>query len=86
MSHVLTMLKSDSLVFEKCFQAETMPDGIEKKTCIQRVKYGTFIKCKGIIKANFSDSFTILGLWVLELTVSHINEFNCNFMSPEHYF
>ena len=33
-----------------------------------------------------SDSFTILGLWVLGLTVSHINESNCRLMSPEHYF
>ena len=33
-----------------------------------------------------SDLFTILGWWVLELAVSHINEFNCKLMSPEHYF
>ena len=33
-----------------------------------------------------SDSFTILGLWVLGLAVSHINESNCKLMSPEHYF
>ena len=33
-----------------------------------------------------SDSFTILGLWVLGLAVSHINEFNCKLMSPEQYF
>ena len=33
-----------------------------------------------------SVSFTILGLWVLGLTVSHINESNCRLMSPEHYF
>ena len=35
---------------------------------------------------SFSDSFTILGLWVLGLSVSHINESNCKLMSPEHYF
>ena len=29
-----------------------------------------------------SDSFTILGLWVLGLAVSHINESNCKLMSP----
>ena len=34
----------------------------------------------------FSDSFTILGLWVLGLAVSYINESNCKLMSPEHYF
>ena len=33
-----------------------------------------------------SDSFTILGLWVLGLAVSHINEFNCKLTSPHHYF
>ena len=33
-----------------------------------------------------SDSFTILGLWFLGLTVSHINESNCKLMSPDHYF
>ena len=33
-----------------------------------------------------SDSFTILGLRVLGLAVSHINESNCKLMSPEHYF
>ena len=34
----------------------------------------------------YSDSFIILGLWVLGLAVSHINESNCKLMSPEHYF
>ena len=33
-----------------------------------------------------SGSFTILGLWVLGLAVSHINESNCKLMSPEHFF
>ena len=33
-----------------------------------------------------SDSFTIFGLWVLGLAVSHINESNCKLMSLEHYF
>ena len=33
-----------------------------------------------------SDSFTIFGLWVLGLAVCQINESNCKFMSPEHYF
>ena len=33
-----------------------------------------------------SDSFTILGLWVLGLAVSHINESSCKRMSQEHYF
>ena len=31
-------------------------------------------------------SFKILGLWVLGLAVSHINESNRKLMSPEHYF
>ena len=31
----------------------------------------------------FSDSFSILGLWVLGLAVSHINESNCKLMSPD---
>ena len=35
---------------------------------------------------RYSDSFTILGLWVLGLAVSHINESYCKLMSPEHYF
>ena len=35
---------------------------------------------------TISDSLTIFGLWVLGLAVSHINEFNCKLMSPEHYF
>ena len=30
-----------------------------------------------------SDSFTILGLWVLGLAVFHINESNCKLISPE---
>ena len=47
------------------------------KSSIQREKYGTI---------NFSDLFTILGLWVLRLAVSHINESDCKIMSPEHYF
>ena len=34
----------------------------------------------------YSDSFTILGLWVLVLAVSHMNESNFKLMSPEHYF
>ena len=33
-----------------------------------------------------SDSFTILGVWVLGLTVSYINGSNCKLMSPERYF
>ena len=33
-----------------------------------------------------SDSFAILGLWVLGLAVPHINESNCNLTSPKHYF
>ena len=33
-----------------------------------------------------SDSFKILGLWVLGLAVSHINESNCKLMSPKYYF
>ena len=44
----------------------------------------------GYLFENFwsqsSDSFTILGLWVLGLAVSHINESNCKLTSPEHYF
>ena len=37
--------------------------------------------------ANISDSFTILGLWVLGLAVSHINESKLQtYMSPEHFF
>ena len=37
-------------------------------------------------KTSSNDSFTILGLWVLGLAVSHINESNCKIMSPEEYF
>ena len=33
-----------------------------------------------------SDSFTVFGLWVLGLAVTHIYESNCKVMSPEHYF
>ena len=33
-----------------------------------------------------SDSFTILGLWVLGLAVSHINEPHCKLVSPGYYF
>ena len=33
-----------------------------------------------------SDSFTILGLWVLGLVVPKTNESHCKRMSPEHYF
>ena len=39
-----------------------------------------------IFATMFSDSFTLLGLWVLGLVVSHINESNYKLMSPEHYF
>ena len=35
---------------------------------------------------SFSDSFTILGLWVLGLADTHINESNSKLMSPEHFF
>ena len=35
---------------------------------------------------DLSDSFTILGLWVLGLAVSHIIESNCKLRSPEPYF
>ena len=35
---------------------------------------------------SLSDSFTILGLWVLGLAVIHINESNRKHMSPEHFF
>ena len=31
------------------------PDGIEKKSSIQRVKYGTIIKCEGIIQPMFEN-------------------------------
>ena len=34
----------------------------------------------------YSDSFTIFGLWVLGLAVSHINESNYKLMSPEYFF
>ena len=40
----------------------------------------------GAARKTVSDSVTILGLWVLRLAVSHINEFNCKLISPEHYF
>ena len=33
-----------------------------------------------------SDSFTILGIWVLELTVSHINGSSCKLTSPGNFF
>ena len=39
-----------------------------------------------LLYMRHNDSFTILGLWVLGLTVSHINESNCKLMSPEHFF
>ena len=39
-----------------------------------------------IKKVLSSDSFTILGLWVLGLGVTHFNESNCKLMSPEHFF
>ena len=32
-------------------QSVRHPDGIEKKSRIQRVKYGTIMNCEGIIKA-----------------------------------
>ena len=32
---------------------------------------------------KISDAFTILGLWVLELAVSHIKESNCKLMSKK---
>ena len=35
---------------------------------------------------SLSDSFTILGLWVLGLAVSHISKSVCKLMSPELYF
>ena len=42
---------------------------------------------KGTLSTRWgSDSFTILGLWVLGLAVANINEPNCKFMSPKHYF
>ena len=34
------------------------PDGSEKKSSIQRVKYGTIIKCEGIINAILEKSKT----------------------------
>ena len=39
----------------------------------------------GYMLSYISDSFTTLGLWVLGLAVSHINESNSKLMSPEHY-
>ena len=39
-----------------------------------------------MLASKCSDSFTILGLWVLGIAVSHINESSCKPMSPEHYF
>ena len=44
-----------------------------------------FHTCTGLEKHSYvlSDSFTILGLWVLGLAVSNINESNCKFMSPK---
>ena len=32
------------------------PDGIEKESSLQRVKYGTIIKCEGIIIAILENS------------------------------
>ena len=41
--------------------------------------------CKMIVFFDInSDSFTVLGLWVLVLAFSHINEPNCKLMSPEY--
>ena len=37
------------------------------------------------LSVMFSDLFTNLGLWFQGLDFSHINESNCNFMSPEHH-
>ena len=34
----------------------------------------------------YSDSFTIFGLWVLGLAVSHINESNYKLINPEYFF
>ena len=61
------------------------------KTTSERLKVvfvmKIFVGGAGSIKIKkSSDSFTIFGLWVLGLAVSHINEDNCKLMSPEHYF
>ena len=40
----------------------------------------------GFLATISSDSFTILGLWVLGLAVSHICESNCKLINPEHFF
>ena len=40
----------------------------------------------GFLARISSDSFTILGLWVLGLAVSHICKSNCKLMNPEHFF
>ena len=54
-----------------------------------RLDGGTKVCSNGpghMTKMAISDSFTILGLWVLGFAVSHINESNCKLVSPEHYF
>ena len=38
-----------------------------------------------LFSCDISDSFTIWGLWVLGLAVSHSNGSNCKTLSPEHY-
>ena len=72
--------------------------GLSKRFYRQTVntvfRYSNFFNAKNLeqllpdklCKPDCSDSFTILGLWVLELAFSQINESNCKFMSPEHYF
>ena len=44
------------------------------------------IGMESVISEPCSDSFTILGIWVLGLADTHINGSNCKLMSPEHYF
>ena len=53
------------------------------------ISYLIFIRKLGKMSQNlwsYSDSFTILGLWVLRLAVSNINESQLQTYESKHYF
>ena len=55
-------------------------------TKLNHQKHGSLNLITFIFDTTFSDSLSILGLWVLGLADTHKNESNSKLMSPEHYF
>ena len=77
---------SGSKLFAKIIRRRQVSASMKRVNILYDHFGNTSLLGKQICIYTYSNSFTILGLWVLWLAVSHINESNCKLMSLDYYF